>query len=204
MRGPLFLCVSCLVLAAGCTTAPVTSTSGRSIHTSAEARITGPFVAAGTQFTARLDRPLDTMATTRGETFTAVLDQPLVDQNGRAIVPAGARLTGRVDSVMGVNGPRLRLDFQGVQTTAGFAPIEARVDASTAQTYLGPPRYVAQPYGYDSWYGPYYGGYPYPYGGGPSGYVYDEYRPREVHLPAGAVLRLTLTHPLIAPSANVQ
>jgi hypothetical protein len=57
------------------------------------------------------------------------------------------------------------------------------------------PRIAAYPYGWGGGPG-YYGWY-----GGWGYYDYDVYIPREVHLPAGAVMNLTLTRPLLAPGA---
>ena len=179
--------------------APVTSTASATIHVRDDARVAGPFVPAGTRFTAVMDRALDTIASARGEAFSAVISQPLQARDGGIVVPAGSRITGHVNSIQGVNGPRLQLDFDGVQTVAGFSPIRARVDAASAQRYLGPVvPYGGGPLG-DAWYGtPYYG-----FGGGPSDYLYDAYRPLEVHLPVGAALSLELTRPLLGPGARM-
>jgi hypothetical protein len=163
-----------------------------------EAQLQGPFVPAGTRFTARLDRTIDTQSTHRGEPFFAVTDEALRDRAGQVIVPAGARIHGRVHSVHGATGNRIRLEFDGIDTLVGYAALQARIDDADSQHYRGAARYSARPQGWDSWYGPYYGSYPGGVGGGPVPYLYDEVRPREVMLPAGATLRLVLTRPLVA------
>ena len=186
-----------------CSTAPVASTGSRRIHTADEASIQGSYVPAGTRFEARLDHGIDTQANHGGDPFTATVVSALSDREGHVIVPAGARIAGRVHSVQGASGSRIRLDFDSIDTVKGRAQLEARIENADSRSYRGPRRYSLQPFGYDSWYGSYYGSYPMPYGGGPSGYIYDTYRPREVQMPSGATISLELTHPLLAPGAAV-
>jgi hypothetical protein len=201
--------LSLVMTAAGCTSAAVASKSAQRVHTEENVRVSGRFVPAGQQLSVRLEQPLDTQDSPRGARFTATVTQPLFDSSGAVLVPAGARLRGHLHSVAGTTGERLRLRFEGIDTVLGFAPISARVDHADYQTYAGAPRVVAD---YPGWYGGSLGAYPYPMGGGPGyrswyggwGYYdYDVYIPREVHLPAGSTMNLTLTRPLLAPGARI-
>jgi hypothetical protein len=201
--------VSLAMIAAGCTSAAVASRGAQRVHTEDNVRVRGRFVPAGQRLTVRLDRPLDTAASRRGERFDATVQQPLFDSSGAVLVPAGAKLHGHLHSVAGTTGERLRLRFEGIDTVLGFAPVSARIDHAAYETYAGAPRIVAE---YPAWYGGSLGAYPYPIGGGPGygawnggwGYYdYDVYIPREVHLPAGAIMNLTLTRPLLAPGATM-
>jgi hypothetical protein len=192
-----------LLAVASCAPKPVASTGPQTIRSVDEAQIQGPFVPAGTRFTARLDRTIDTQTSHRGEQFFAVTNEALTDRSGHVVVPAGARIHGRVRSVEGARGSRIRLEFDGVDTLVGYAPLQARIENADSQRYRGAPEYTARPQGWDSFYGPYYGSYPGGVGGGPVPSLYDEVRPREVMLNAGATLQLVLTRPLLAPGTRI-
>jgi hypothetical protein len=196
-------------LAAGCMPTPVASSGSQTVRTAQQANIQGPFVPAGTRFSAQLDQELDTSSSPHEQAFSAVLQQPLTDSQGQTVVPAGARVHGHLHSVMGSTGvPRLRLSFENVEAAGGVVPIQVRVTSSGYQTYAGRPQWGGPGYdGYAVWDGPYlgvYGGGPgyYGYGYGYGGY-YDVYVPREVRLPAGAMLNLELVRPLLGPSAHI-
>lgn len=198
--------LSCLVIGAtGCMSAAVGSKGTQHVHATDNARASGRFIPAGRQLSVRLEQPLDTAVSARGTAFTAVVLQPVQDSTGAVLIPVGARLRGHVHSVEGATGERLRLRFEGIDTVLGQASIAARVDNAEYTRYLGAPRFIPS-YGASSW------GYPYPVGGGPGyrswygdwGYYnYDVYIPREVHLPVGAAMHLTLTRPLLAPGEGV-
>ena len=188
--------------AAGCA-APVASTGSQRVRPIEHATVQGPIVPAGTRIAVRLEQSLDTMETARGQQFSAVVQEPVADSGGTVIVPAGSRIRGTVHSVAGATGPRLRLRFDGIETTRGFTPLPARNSASNAQLYTGPAEIATAPYYYSGWYG-----YRMPYGGGPvNGYVladgYDVYLPRDVHVPAGGTMELTLTRALVPPGTVV-
>jgi hypothetical protein len=200
------LYVSLAAIAAGCMPAPVASSGSQHVRTAEQANIQGPFVPAGTRFGVRLEQGLDTATSLQGQEFTAVVTEPLTDQQGTALVQAGARVHGRVASVIGSNSvPRLRLHFDGVEAAGGFVPLQVRVASSGYQTYGGPPQWGGPAYGYSAWGASYsgrYGGGPGYYDYGVNGY-YDVYVPREVRLPAGAIMNLELVRPLLGPSASI-
>ena len=204
-------CVAVLSTIAACMPTPVSSTGPQTIRNAEQARIQGPFAPAGTSFSIRLDQSLDTLSGGSGQRFTAVVARGITARNGQVIVAPGAHVHGYVQSVVGVTGvPRLRLHFDGIETVRGVQPLSVRINSADLMTYAGPPQYAAAPFGYDSWYGSYYGSYPAPIGGGPVpwpsygyGYAYDVYIPREVHLQAGAAMDLLLTRPLLGPGAQM-
>jgi hypothetical protein len=192
---------SLLALAVGCTPHLVSSTGPQDIRTADESRIHGSFVGAGTRFTVRMDQPLDSAGSERGARFTAEVTQPLADRAGTVVVPAGARIAGQVTSMRGSSGPRLRLRFETVATTAGDAPLDVRVEQDAARTYEGSLNHPPGPSGYQQ--GP-HGTYERHWGGGPAGYYHETYLPQEVNLPAGATLELVLTRPLLPPGSHIE
>ena len=196
MRVSSIAAVSCLVLGvAACMPAAGRSKGPQHVRPEDNARVSGRYVPSGQKLSVRIEQPLDTAATPRGTAFSAVVLQPLNDNTGAVLVPVGARLRGHLHSSSGATGERLRLRFEGIDTTLGQAAIAARVDDATYATYSGAPRVMPRPYSWGGGPG-YYGWY-----GGWGYYDYDIYIPREVHLPAGGVMNLTLTRPLLAPGA---
>jgi hypothetical protein len=192
------------VLAASACAPPVSSTGSSSIRTIDPNRVQGPYAPAGQQFSIRLDQSIDTMGSLRNGAFTARLLSPLSGSDGRVIAPTGALVHGSIHSLGSTTSPRVKLDFETVDTVYGPAPIQASIRAAQYRRYPGPVNFRLSPYAGDYYYGygwGYWGGWPGwgPVGGGPW-YGYGDwvpYRPNEVHLPAGAQLRLVLTRPVI-------
>ncbi len=77
----------------------------------------------------RLVDALSTERSQTGETFTAMLDQPLV-MNGRVVAPQGSRVTGRVREA--ISSGRLKkpasitLRLESVQSSAGRVPLDTQ------------------------------------------------------------------------------
>lgn len=89
------------------------------------ARTTGGVVPAGSVVSVRLDQQLSTSANEEGDPFTATTTQPLLDDAGRAAIPAGAVVRGRV---LGVDGADA--DGETSMLVLGFESI-----ASGGRTY---------------------------------------------------------------------
>lgn len=195
------------VLVSACATSPAVSTGSQRIHTVDSARVQGLHVPAGTRLSIRLGQTIGTTVSTRGDRFTAVVSRPLVDPSGVVVVPSGSHVIGRVTSVQGATGPRLRFDLEQIETRGGAVPIDARVEAASAEIYRGQSQYSMVLVGPDSLLeathadasrrARVYAGER--IGGGPSAYFYRVYRPRQVTLPVGATLDLVLTRPIFAP-----
>jgi hypothetical protein len=98
---PLFVTGILMLSLAGCqrsdSNTPVSSTSNDPIAAPAPAPVSAPPVElpSGTLLEARLDQALSTQRNRPGDTFDATLETP-VNVDGREIIPAGARVQGRV------------------------------------------------------------------------------------------------------------
>ncbi|CAN5651503.1 hypothetical protein BH23GEM3_BH23GEM3_25450 [soil metagenome] len=104
-------------------------------------------VPAGTTLQASLDQRLSTEATNVNDTFTLTLQTPVVNANRQTVIPAGARINGRVTAVrqsLDVATPAiLRLEFQNIQWqnqqhpfTAEIVETEVRREGRTADDAL--------------------------------------------------------------------
>ena len=90
-------------------------------------------VPVNTQFHATIDRALSTKFSHSGDAFTVTLTEPLRNQQGRELIPAGTRIDGVVQSAesgkifASMRGKgKLELRFQDVQLTNGQTlPIQA-------------------------------------------------------------------------------
>jgi hypothetical protein len=91
-------------------------------------------VPAGTMIQASLDQQLSTGETNVNDTFTLSLETPIMNVNRRTIIPAGARITGRVTAVrqsLAVATPAiLRLEFNELQWADRRVPINAEITAT--------------------------------------------------------------------------
>lgn len=182
---------------------PVASTGTHDVHHHANAAgFAGPWAPAGARLTAQLEQPIDTSVGGERSTFTARLVTPLRGAAGRELAPAGATIRGRIVSLGSRTSPRVRLEFDQLDTVYGPARLNAALRSAQYSTYRGATVHV--PWGTDGattfdGYGTHAGTRLLPYGGGPYSDGYVPYRPREVRLPAGAQLDLVLTRPLVAP-----
>jgi hypothetical protein len=199
------------VLAAGCAVAGcnesthvVRSTGPQRVY---DVSVAGGAVAvrAGTEMVVRLDRDIGTETTTPGEAFTATVETPLVAA-GQIVVPAGARVRGRVAALTEGRLPVILLDFRGLETVYGevrpavavrtadrvvyraehggmYVPSDATSRTMITGTSMDPGVATAQ-----NTSGPWARSVD-----GPGLVV----RPREVYLAPGARLRLVLTRPLV-------
>jgi hypothetical protein len=200
------------VVATGCYSS-VSSTSPRRVRDVDPATVQGPYVPAGARFSVRMNDQIDTLHSTPGQPFTGTVEVALTSPDGQVVVPAGAAIRGHVASIGSPSAPRVRLDFESVDTVNGPARIEARVKDASYQAYLGPPVFVPAPvYDYsDAWGFGYAGpGYPMggygirPFGGGPYyGELYEPVQPREIRITPNSRLELQLTRPLLPPGARV-
>jgi hypothetical protein len=207
------IAIAAMVLAAaGCTVDEIQATDALDVQTVAPSRVSGPFVQAGTTFRVKLDGPLGTQLSKPGDSFSATLIDPLVDLEGHVLVPAGAKLRGKIANVDQGVAPRLRLSFNTIETEGGAAcschvgpqphalPVEARVVRTRSVEYPGQPLYSSYP------------GDPsidrnaavrvdptvYSYAPGTSG-PYS----RELELPMGSEMVLELTRPLLGPTSTI-
>jgi hypothetical protein len=188
-----------LVLAlTGCTVAEIQATDPHDLRPAAPGSISGPFAQAGATFHVKLDGPIGTQLSKPGDTFTATITEPIVDEGGSVIVPAGAKLHGRIADVSRGVAPKLRLSFSRVDTIDGAGiPIDARIMKTQRVTYAGEPLYASYPAD--------------PSAVGDPWMTYDSVLSyeasaeplysREIEIPMGSDMILQLTRPLLAPGS---
>jgi hypothetical protein len=88
-------------------------------------------VPAGTTLHATLDQQLSTAETNVNDTFTMTLQTPILTADRQTVVPAGARISGRVTAVrrsLDVATPAiLRLEFNHIQWANQNVPFQADI-----------------------------------------------------------------------------
>jgi hypothetical protein len=204
---PLIVGAAALALGA-CSTAEeqVGSIGPQTPHPVAPETIQGPYVQAGTLFSMLLDEPIDTFYTPPGTHFTGTVVTPLHGADGRVLVPYGAKVRGTVASVGDPEVPRIRVDLQNVDTVAGTIPLRAAVRSAQHYDWAGPPT----PEPYASYIYPYdfleYGSDTSAPGTSPPGHRVEGatmMQPREVRVPAGALVQVQLVDPLMLPGSRL-
>jgi hypothetical protein len=93
---------------------------------------------SGTTVEARLDREIGTKNSRVGDRFTATVDNAVVAQNGATVVPAGAKLYGKVTglhtSQRAGDQAAIRVDFERLEFNGQSHPFEAKVTATAVET----------------------------------------------------------------------
>ena len=118
---------------------------------------TDDFVPPGAQYSAILDRAIDTGYSLPGDRFTAHVVTPIVAANGRVVVRSGAQLWGHVMRIdPPARAPGALLAFDVIETEGGFVPVQLRVMATRPLVYTSPARVPLPPSGPRfsvAWYG---------------------------------------------------
>jgi hypothetical protein len=176
-------------------------------HPAAPGMLVGPFVQAGAVFTMRLEQPIDTFYSRTGTPFTATVVTPLSGQDGRVLVPVGAKVTGYVASVGEPDAPRVRVDLIDIDTVEGTVPLHAAVRSAQHSDWVAPPTpqpYAEYTYSYDFLdYGSATAARP----SSPPGRPVEGatmMQPREIRIPAGALVQVQLVDPLTLPGSHLR
>lgn len=98
-----------------------------------------PYAPAGASFDVHLDEGIDTRISSPGQAITATLAQPIAASDGDVLVPAGARLRGRVAAIERTEGPRIDLEFDSLVLGGGAVPIGVRVLSAQESRYRSLP-----------------------------------------------------------------
>jgi hypothetical protein len=124
-------CALVAVLAVGCAQPAHVDTVRGPSYTPAPAPATADHLPAGTVLQVRLTQPLGTAHSQVGDGFTAVLDLPVVAQNGQTVLPQGTTLHGRVTGLSPAGGPgypaAMRLSFEGIAVRGVTHNFEANI-----------------------------------------------------------------------------
>jgi len=125
-----------------CASAPRVETASGEIATPATAApVNARTLPAGVTMNLALDQQLGTNSSHTGDTFSATLVDPVVAQNGRLTVPAGARVWGHVSGVTKASNATetaaLVLDFDSLTFNGRRYPFEANITATDLQKQGG-------------------------------------------------------------------
>jgi hypothetical protein len=172
-------------------------------------RINGPYVLAGTAFDAELEQPIGTDVNEPGDVFVARVETPLHAPTGQEVVPAGARVIGKVVESLDERDVALALKFEFIETTRGPAPVRATLESAGgyARVAMAPPVPTTEtetepaPWEFDALLRPL--GAP-AIGGGPPSDPEAPRAPRAVRVPNAGVVRLVLLDRVIPPGVTVE
>jgi hypothetical protein len=90
----------------------------------------GGTVQPGTRLLATLDTPVGTDVSRVGDPFYATLATPIIDEHGGELIPAGAKLMGRVADLRTTRGGEpaaVSLDIQAITYGGTTRPLSARI-----------------------------------------------------------------------------
>src|ERR687895_61702 len=115
---------------AGGTMGPVMSTGVTPVNAST--------LPSGVDLELTLDQRIGTKDSRVGQEFTATVQNTVYAQNGRVVVPAGAKVHGRVTGLDDSDHPgeaaAIRLDFERLAFNGRSYPFEARITATNLET----------------------------------------------------------------------
>ncbi|HJU73699.1 MAG TPA: hypothetical protein VJ717_08120 [Gemmatimonadaceae bacterium] len=136
MRTRIISILAVGVLAAGCARQTrVESTGDVALSTTpADSRA----LPSGSTLEVRLDQEIGTKASKVGDMFTATVDKAIVATNGQTVVPAGAKVHGKVtglDNSDHAGEPAaIKIDFERIEINGVSHPLSAKVTATNLQT----------------------------------------------------------------------
>jgi hypothetical protein len=144
-----------------------------------------PYAPSGTSFDVRLENAVDTRLSSPGDAISATTTQPIRSFNGDVLVPAGARLEGRVGRISRENGgAQLVLDFDTLALPSGRVPVGVLVLAAEQTPYQTVPSGVTSMQKQTE-------------GGGPAEAPSGVTVIPQVSMSRGAMLKVELTTPII-------
>ena len=92
----------------------------------------------GTVLSVRLDQEIGTKASKVGDSFSATVENAVVASNGATVVPAGARVYGKVTGLDNSDhvgeAAAIKIDFERLTVSGRDYPFNAKVTATNLQT----------------------------------------------------------------------
>jgi hypothetical protein len=121
-----------------CASSPRVETAGGEVSTPTTTPVNARTLPAGATMDVTLDQQLGTQSSHVGDRFSATLVNPVIAQNGRTTIPAGARVWGHVTGVTPSNNATetaaLVLDFDSLAFNGRSYPFDANITATNLQT----------------------------------------------------------------------
>lgn len=109
---------------------------GSPMASSSPQMATGGWIHAGTRLVATLDTPIGTDVSRVGDPFFATMMTPIVDEQGSVVIPAGAKIVGRVADLRTTRGGEpavVGLEVQSISFAGASRPLGARVVEADVQ-----------------------------------------------------------------------
>jgi hypothetical protein len=201
-RAPWIVAMGSVFVA--CATSGVSSAGSARVQPVAVSLLQGAVIAPGSILRARLEQPIDTATSKPGDRFAAVVVASLHTPSDDVMVPEGARLYGHVGAIAHGTRARIQLAFDRIETVDGTSTIAATLRHAASVSYRGAPvpRMVptSSGFGFNAFDSGFFSDNLAPMGGGPVGWDVMQYPPRELRLPKGSEVLLTLTEPLLPPA----
>ena len=125
---PTIIALATLATAGACSRA-ATVQSGGDVGTVTP--VNSNSLPTGSVVTVTLDQAVGTKTSKVGDTFSATVVDPIVASNGRTVVPAGAKVYGKVTGLQDSNNAgqkaAIRLDFERININGVERPFEANI-----------------------------------------------------------------------------
>jgi hypothetical protein len=119
-----------------CSRAATVESSGGEVATPTP--VTANSLPTGSVVNVSLDQQVGTKAIKVGDTFSATVVDAIVAANGQTVVPAGAKVYGKVTGLQDSNNAgqkaAIRLDFEKININGVERPFEANITATQLQT----------------------------------------------------------------------
>lgn len=128
MRATTVALIVSMGVVASCRTTQVTSGAGTSAPTEAAAP---GFIPEGSTLQVALNQELGSETSREGDRFTATVQRPLSDPQGRVVVPAGSTVTGVVTGLQRSERfgeqAAIKLDIEAINVAGERSPLDAEV-----------------------------------------------------------------------------
>ena len=129
------LAVAAMISAGACSRATTVESSG---DVAVPSPVTANSLPTGSVINVTLDQQVGTKTSKVGDTFSATVTDAIVASNGQTVVPAGAKVYGKVTGLQDSNNAgqkaAIRLDFERININGVERPFEAKITATNLQT----------------------------------------------------------------------
>jgi hypothetical protein len=119
-----------------CSRATTVESSGGEVATPTP--VSANSLPTGSVLTVSLDQQVGTKTSKVGDTFSATVVDAVVASNGQTVVPAGAKVYGKVTGLQDSNNAgqkaAIRLDFERINVNGVERPFEANITATQLKT----------------------------------------------------------------------
>jgi hypothetical protein len=133
--------VAALVATGACSRATTVESSG---DVGGVTPVSSNALPSGAVVNVTLDQAVGTKSSRVGDSFSATVAEPILASNGETVVPAGAKVYGKVTGLQDSNNAgqkaAIRLDFERINVNGLERPFEARITATQLKTEGGDTR----------------------------------------------------------------